>query len=319
MSSSRVLRIGTRGSALALWQAHHVEALIGSQPGAPTVELVRIKTEGDVRTDVPLWQIGGRAFFTKEIDKALLGNEIDIAVHSLKDLSTVLDPGIELAAALEREDPRDAVLSRSGARLMDLPKGARVGTSSLRRRAFIARLRPDIELLELRGNVPTRIERMKNGDYDAIILAAAGLRRLELDHHISELLPVDEFPPAVSQGAIGVCMRTGDSDAEQWLKKLDNRASRLATTAERALLRRLEGGCQVPLGAIGSLDGETLRLQAVVCSLDGKKNIQAKSQLAASLENATTLGQTVADDLLSQGAASLMANERTARSLATGG
>ena len=319
MSSSRVLRIGTRGSALALWQAHHVEALIGSQPGAPAVELVRIKTEGDVRTDVPLWQIGGRAFFTKEIDKALLGNEIDIAVHSLKDLSTVLDPGIELAAALEREDPRDAVLSRSGARLMDLPKGARVGTSSLRRRAFIARLRPDIELLELRGNVPTRIERMKNGDYDAIILAAAGLRRLELDQHISELLPVDEFPPAVSQGAIGVCMRTGDSDAGQWLKKLDNRASRLATTAERALLRRLEGGCQVPLGAIASLEGETLRLQAVVCSLDGKKNIQAKSQLAASLENATTLGQTVADDLLSQGAASLMANERTARSLATGG
>jgi len=319
MSSSRVLRIGTRGSALALWQAHHVEALIKAQPGAPAVELVRIKTEGDVRTDVPLWQIGGRAFFTKEIDKALLGNEIDIAVHSLKDLSTVLDPGIELAAALEREDPRDAVLSRSGARLMDLPKGARVGTSSLRRRAFIARLRPDIELLELRGNVPTRIERMKNGDYDAIILAAAGLRRLELDQHISELLPVDEFPPAVSQGAIGVCMRTGDSDAGHWLKKLDNRASRLATTAERALLRRLEGGCQVPLGAIASLDGETLRLQAVVCSLDGKKNIQAKSQLAASLENATALGQKVADDLLSQGAASLMANERTARSLATGG
>lgn len=319
MSSSRVLRIGTRGSALALWQAHHVEALIGSQPGAPAVELVRIKTEGDVRTDVPLWQIGGRAFFTKEIDKALLGNEIDIAVHSLKDLSTVLDPGIELAAALEREDPRDAVLSRSGARLMDLPQGARVGTSSLRRRAFIARLRPDIELLELRGNVPTRIERMKNGDYDAIILAAAGLRRLELDQHISELLPVDEFPPAVSQGAIGVCMRTGDADAGRWLKKLDDRASRLATTAERALLRRLEGGCQVPLGAIGTLDGETLRLQAVVCSLDGKKNIQAKSQLAASLENATTLGQQVADDLLSQGAASLMANERTARSLATGG
>jgi hydroxymethylbilane synthase len=319
MSSSRVLRIGTRGSALALWQAHHVEALIKSQPGAPAVELVRIKTEGDVRTDVPLWQIGGRAFFTKEIDKAQLSNEIDIAVHSLKDLSTLLDPGIELAAALEREDPRDAVLSRSGARLMELPKGARVGTSSLRRRAFIARLRPDIELLELRGNVPTRIERMQNGDYDAIILAAAGLRRLELDQHISELLPVDEFPPAVSQGAIGVCMRAGDAEAGRWLEKLDNHASRLATTAERALLRRLEGGCQVPLGAIGSLDGDTLRLQAVVCSLDGKKTLQAQSQLAASLENATTLGQKVADDLLSQGAASLMANERTARSLATGG
>jgi hydroxymethylbilane synthase len=313
------LRIGTRGSALALWQAHHVEALIKSQPGAPAVELIRIKTEGDVRTDVPLWQIGGRAFFTKEIDKAQLNNEIDIAVHSLKDLSTLLDPGIELAAALEREDPRDAVLSRSGARLMELPRGARVGTSSLRRRAFIARLRPDIELLELRGNVPTRIERMKKGDYDAIILAAAGLRRLELDQHISELLPMDEFPPAVSQGAIGVCMRTGDAEAGRWLRALDNRASRLATTAERALLRRLEGGCQVPLGAIGTLEGDTLRLYAVVCSLDGKKSIQAKSQISASLENATQLGQQVADDLLSQGAASLMANERTARSLATGG
>ena len=312
------LRIGTRGSALALWQAHHVEALINSQPGAPAVELVRIKTEGDVRTDVPLWQIGGRAFFTKEIDKALLNNEIDIAVHSLKDLSTVLDPGIELAAALEREDPRDAVLSRSGAGLMDLPKGARVGTSSLRRRAFIARLRPDIELLELRGNVPTRIERMKQGDYDAIILAAAGLLRLQLDQHISELLSVESFPPAVSQGAIGVCMRTADTQAGRWLKALDNRASRLATTAERALLRRLEGGCQVPLGAMGTLVGDELHLHAAVCALDGTKILQAKAQMPASQASATSLGQRVAEELLSQGAASLMANERTARSLATG-
>ena len=318
MSETRTLRIGTRASALALWQAHHVEALIRSQPGAPPVELVRIRTEGDVRTDVPLWQIGGRAFFTKEIDKALLGNEIDIAVHSLKDLSTVLESGIELAAALEREDPRDALLSRSGARLADLPRGARLGTSSLRRRAFVARARPDIELLELRGNVPTRIERLKNGDYDAIILAAAGLRRLELDQHISELLSLEEFPPAVSQGTIGVCMRTGDTEAARWLQKLDNRASRLATTAERALLRRLEGGCQVPLGAIGTLEGDTLRLHAAVCALDGSKILQSRSQMPASLVNAVSLGQRLAEDLLSQGAAQLMANERTARSLVTG-
>jgi hydroxymethylbilane synthase len=318
MSDTRTLRIGTRASALALWQAHHVEALIRSQPGAPPVELVRIRTEGDVRTDVPLWQIGGRAFFTKEIDKALLGNEIDIAVHSLKDLSTVLESGIELAAALEREDPRDALLSRSGARLADLPRGARLGTSSLRRRAFVARARPDIELLELRGNVPTRIERLKNGDYDAIILAAAGLRRLELDQHISELLSLEEFPPAVSQGAIGVCMRTGDTEVARWLQKLDNRASRLATTAERALLRRLEGGCQVPLGAIGTLENDTLRLHAAVCALDGSKTLQSRSQMPASLANAVSLGQRLAEDLLSQGAAQLMANERTARSLATG-
>src|SRR5882724_2730700 len=312
----RTLRIGTRGSALALWQAHHVEALIKSQPGAPPVELVRIKTEGDVRTDVPLWQIGGRAFFTKEIDKALLSDEIDIAVHSLKDLSTVLESGIELAASLVREDPRDAVISRSGSRLLDLPSGARVGTSSLRRRAFIARARPDIQLLELRGNVPTRIDRLKNGDYDAIILAAAGLRRLGLEQNISELLPLEEFPPAVSQGAIGVCMRTDDAEAGRWLRKLDDRGSRLATTAERALLRKLEGGCQVPLGAIGTLEGDTLRLYAVVCSLDGKKSIQAKSQMPATLANAVSLGQRLAEDLLSQGAAGLMANERTARSLA---
>ena len=313
---SRSLRIGTRGSALALWQAHHVEALIASQPGAPPVELVRIRTEGDVRTDVPLWQIGGRAFFTKEIDKALLGNEIDIAVHSLKDLSTVLEPGIELAAALVREDPRDALISRAGARLMDLPRGARVGTSSLRRRAFIKRARPDVQLLELRGNVPTRIERLKNGDYDAIILAAAGLRRLGLEQNISELLPLDEFPPAVSQGAIGVCIRTGDAEAGRWLQKLDDRASRLATTAERALLRRLEGGCQVPLGAIATLaSDDTLHLHAAVCALDGSKMLQAKVQMPATPANAIALGQRLAEELLSQGAAQLIANERTARSL----
>jgi hydroxymethylbilane synthase len=317
---SRTLRIGTRGSALALWQAHHVEGLIKSQPGAPPVELVRIRTEGDVRTDVPLWQIGGRAFFTKEIDKALLGNEIDIAVHSLKDLSTVLESGIELAAALTREDPRDALISHSGVRLMDLPRGARVGTSSLRRRAFIARARPDVQLLELRGNVPTRIERLKNGDYDAIILAAAGLRRLGLEQNISELLPLEEFPPAVSQGAIGVCMRTDDAEAARWLQKLDDRASRLATTAERALLRRLEGGCQVPLGAIATLaSDDTLRLHAAVCALDGSKILQASAQMPATPANAVSLGQRLAEDLLSQGAAELIANERTARSLATEG
>ena len=315
--SARTLRIGTRGSALALWQAHHVEGLIKSQPGAPPVELVRIRTEGDIRTDVPLWQVGGRAFFTKEIDKALLNDEIDIAVHSLKDLSTVLESGIELAAALTREDPRDAVISRSGARLADLPRGARVGTSSLRRRAFIARARPDVELLELRGNVPTRIERLHKGDYDAIILAAAGLRRLKLDQHISELLPVEDFPPAVSQGAIGVCMRSGDAEAARWLQKLDDRASRLATTAERALLRRLEGGCQVPLGSIGTLQGDTLQLHAAVCALDGSRMLRASSGIEATPANATVLGQRLAEELLAQGAAELIANERTARSMAS--
>jgi hydroxymethylbilane synthase len=320
-SASRTLRIGTRGSALALWQAHHVEALICAQPGAPPVELVRIRTEGDVRTDVPLWQIGGRAFFTKEIDKALLASEVDIAVHSLKDLSTVLEAGIELAAALEREDPRDALLSRSGVSLADLPSGARVGTSSLRRRAFLSRARPDLRLLELRGNVPTRVERLKAGDYDAIILAAAGLKRLGLEEHVSELLSPHDFPPAVSQGAIGVCTRSGDTEAKRWMQTLDDKASRFATTAERALLRRIEGGCQVPLGALGMLirgpqpqgstpDGDVLRMQAAVCALDGSKMLRANGEIPASLANVVTLGQRLADDLLSQGAAALITNER---------
>lgn len=313
MSTARTLRIGTRGSALALWQARHVEALIRAQPDAPPVELVRIRTEGDVRTDVPLWQIGGRAFFTKEIDKALLAGEVDIAVHSLKDLSTVLESGIELAAALVREDPRDALISRSGARLAELPGGARVGTSSLRRRAFLARARPDAVLLELRGNVPTRIERLKQGEYDAIILAVAGLRRLGLDQHISELLSEEVFPPAVSQGAIGVCIRTDDAGAAHWLQRLDDPASRLATTAERTLLRAVEGGCQVPLGALGIVSGQMLHLHAAVCALDGSAILKARGEMAASPANAVTLGQRLAEDLLSQGAARLIAHERDAR------
>jgi len=326
------LRIGTRASALALWQARHVEALIRAQPGAPPVELVHIRTEGDVRTDVPLWQVGGRAFFTKEIDKALLSSEVDIAVHSLKDLSTVLEPGIELAATLEREDPRDALISHAGVRLRDLPSGARIGTSSLRRRAFLARARPDVVLLELRGNVPTRIDRLKRGDYDAILLAAAGLRRLGLDGHISELLPTDDFPPAVSQGVIGVCARSGDAETLRWLQPLNNEAARLATTAERALLRKIEGGCQVPLGALGTLAASegalgtqaasqatsasarrTLQLHAAVCAHDGSKMLFARGETPASVASAAALGEKLAMDLLAQGAGDLIAHERDLR------
>ncbi|HEV2285418.1 MAG TPA: hydroxymethylbilane synthase, partial [Steroidobacteraceae bacterium] len=203
--SGRALRIGTRASALALWQARHVEALIRARPGAPAVELVHIRTTGDAQRDVPLWQTEGRAFFTREIDEALAAGTIDVAVHSLKDLPTTLAPGTTLGATLAREDPRDALLTRAGSTLAQLPPGARVGTSSLRRRAFLARLRPDAVPAELRGNVPTRLERLRAGDYDAIILAAAGLTRLGLAAHITSYLPPGDFPPAVSQGVIGVC------------------------------------------------------------------------------------------------------------------
>jgi hydroxymethylbilane synthase len=304
------LRIGTRASALALWQANRVADLIRAQPDAPAVELVHIKTEGDMRTDVPLWAVDGRAFFTKEIDRALLANEIDVAVHSLKDLSTVLETGVHLVAVVERQDPRDALLSRTGSTLADLPAGSRVGTSSLRRRAFLAHLRPDIQAMELRGNVPTRVEKLQKGEYDAIILASAGLARLGLDKHITARLPTTDFTPAVSQGAIGCCMRAGDAEVTRWMSPLDNMQARLETAAERALLRHIEGGCQVPLGALARIDGNQLKLYSQVCALDGSKQVVVEGSCAPNIDEAVALGQRLGAELLSKGAASIIAIER---------
>jgi hydroxymethylbilane synthase len=308
--SARPLRIGTRASALALWQAHHVKALLEAQPGAARAELVHIKTAGDLQTQVPLWQAGGRAFFTKEIDRALLEGSVDLAVHSLKDLATELDAGLMLAATLPRADARDAFLSRSGATLAELPPGARVGTSSLRRRAFLARTRPDLQHVELRGNVPTRVERLRQGEYDAIMLAAAGLVRLELADAITEYLSPQAFPPAVSQGIIGICARAADAATLARLAPLDDRESHLAASAERALLRRLEGGCQVPLGAYARVTDQLLQLEATVCALDGSRHVAAAGTGAASMAEATALGQRVAEDLLARGAGALIAQER---------
>jgi hydroxymethylbilane synthase len=307
------LRIGTRASALALWQARHVEGLIRALPGAPPVELVPITTTGDVRVDVPLWAVRGRAFFTKEIDRALLEDRIDVAVHSLKDLPTAMEPGLALAAVLKREDPRDAIVSRSGASLPLLPRGARIGTSSLRRRAFLARARQDLQLLELRGNVPTRLERLERGDYDAIVLAAAGLKRLGLEHRITQHLSPQEFPPAVSQGAIGVCTRADDALSRTWLQPLDDPPTRLATTAERALLERIEGGCQVPLGALATAADGAIHLHAAVCALDGSRLLVASGNAAAAAPAATALGVRLATELIADGAGGLIAAERAAQ------
>jgi len=315
VSDAHTLRIGTRASALALWQARHVAQLISTQPGAPAPQLVHIKTRGDVQSDVPLWQVGGRAFFTREIDRALLEGTADVAVHSLKDLPTQMDAGLTLAATLTRLDPRDALVSRSGAPLAQLPRGARIGTSSLRRRAFLARLRPDAVLLELRGNVPTRIERLQRGDYDAIVLAAAGLARLGLAAHVSEYLPTDAFPPAVSQGVIGVCARETDVATLRWLGALDDPEARLASSAERALLARLEGGCQVPLGALAAVRDGTLTLQASVCTLDGVRCVSARGEAPALPSAAAALGQRIAEELLARGANELIAAERGARAV----
>jgi hydroxymethylbilane synthase len=293
-----------------LWQANRVADLIRARPGAPPVELVHIKTEGDMRTDVPLWAVDGRAFFTKEIDRALLANEIDVAVHSLKDLSTVLEPGVVLVAVVERQDPRDALLSRVGSTLSELPAGSRVGTSSLRRRAFLAHLRPDIQAMELRGNVPTRVEKLQKGEYDAIILASAGLARLGLDKHITARLPTTEFTPAVSQGAIGCCTRAGDTEVARWMLPLDNLHARLETAAERALLRHIEGGCQVPLGALARVEGAELKLYSQVCALDGSRQVIVEGSSGLNIEQAVALGQRLGEELLSKGAADIIAIER---------
>ena len=315
MSRPGALRIGTRASALALWQAREVASRIAAQADAPVVELVHIRTSGDLQSERPLWQVRGQAFFTREIDRALLDGEVDVAVHSLKDLPTQLDAGLELAALLPRADPRDALVSRDGAALAALPAGARIGTSSLRRRAFLARLRPDAALLELRGNVPTRVERLQRGEYDAIVLAAAGLERLGLAQHISEYLPTESFLPAVSQGVIGVCARSGDEATLRCLAALDDRDARLAASAERALLRRLEGGCQVPLGALGTVQGDTLTLMACVCALDGTRHLTARAEAPAAPASAEALGVRLAEELLARGAGELMASEREARAV----
>lgn len=317
MSAAR-LRIGTRASALALWQARHVESLLTRRSGAPRIELVHIKTQGDAQREVPLWRTEGRAFFTREIDAALAAGTIDVAVHSLKDLPTALAPGVALAATLTREDPRDALLSRGGVPLAQLPPGARIGTSSLRRRAFVARSRPDARCVELRGNVPTRLERLRAGDYDAIILAAAGLTRLGLGAQISQHLSPSDFPPAVSQGVIGVCARADDAETLGWLEALEDPAARLAVSAERSLLARLEGGCQVPLGALAELRGGTLELAACVCALDGSRELRARGACSAergerpTAAAAAALGERVADELLAAGAAALIARQRAA-------
>lgn len=313
MSGAPTLRIGTRASALALWQAREVAARVAAQPGAPAIELVHIHTSGDLQSEVPLWQTRGRAFFTREIDRALLDREVDVAVHSLKDLPTELEPGLALAALLPRADPRDALLSRHGASLAQLPASPRIGTSSLRRRAFLARLRPDATLLELRGNVPTRIDRLQRGEFDAIVLAAAGVTRLGLAQHVSEYLAPEVFPPAVSQGVIGICARSGDEETTRWLAPLDDAGARLAATAERALLRHLEGGCQVPLGALAAVHEGHLTLMASVCALDGTRQLSAQSRAPATAAEAPALGIRVAQELLAAGAAELMEQERAAR------
>lgn len=305
------LRIGTRGSALALWQSEEVKRLIGLLPGAPAVELVIIKTRGDLQTDVPLWSTEGKGFFTVELDRALLDKEVDLVVHSLKDLATAMTAGTTLAAVLEREDPRDALISRGGLTFASLPVGARVGTSSLRRKAFLAKARPDLKQAELRGNVPTRLRKLDDGDYEAIILATAGLKRLGLADRITERLDTATFPNAAAQGAIAVCARAGDDETLRWLRPLDHGATRAAVDAERAMLGRLEGGCQVPLGVLATVDGSSLSLYAAACNLDGSDFVSVSR--TGSVTDPVALGDAAAGDFISKGGDAVLAQAHERR------
>jgi hydroxymethylbilane synthase len=261
------LRIGSRGSQLALWQANHISDLLRRQGHEVTLEI--IKTTGDKVLDVALAKVGTKGMFTKEIEEALLANRIDLAVHSLKDLPTELASEFQIAAITERENPRDAFLSRHFDSIDHLPQRSRVGTSSLRRQAQLKAIRPDLDIHPLRGNVDTRLRKMEEGEYDAIILASAGLNRLGLTRWIREVLPADVMCPAAGQGALGIEVRSGDAETFRHLQFLNHADTRTAVLAERALLNELGGGCQVPIGAHAEVTQGDIKLTGVVARPDG--------------------------------------------------
>ncbi|HME07203.1 MAG TPA: hydroxymethylbilane synthase [Bryobacteraceae bacterium] len=289
-----MLTIGSRGSKLALWQAHWIKARLESLGHQCHLQI--IQTTGDKITDVALSKVGTKGLFTKEIEEALLDGRIDLAVHSLKDMPTELPPGLTLAAIPEREDPRDAVV---GKKLFELPQGAKVGTSSLRRAAQMRVIRPDMRIENIRGNVDTRLRKLDEGQYDAILLAAAGLRRLGWESRIAEVLEVADMCPAVGQGALAVETRADQGEAQRICRQLDHAATRTAVTAERAVLARLGGGCQVPIGAHASLSGSGLQLRAVVVSPDGAMVIKKSSE--GTPAEAEEMGKRLGDALLAEG------------------
>ena len=289
------LRIGSRGSQLALWQANHIKTLLQEQ--GHEVEIQIIHTTGDKITDVPLAKVGTKGMFTKEIEEALAANQIDLAVHSLKDLPTELTPGFSMAAITEREDPRDVFCSHKFQSIEDLPQAAKVGTSSLRRQAQLKALRPDLEVYPLRGNVDTRLRKLEAGEYDAIILAAAGVHRLGKTSAVRQKIPVELMCPAAGQGALSIEIRAGDDVTEKHLKFLDNQSARATTTCERALLNKMGGGCQVPIGALAEMREGQLYLEAIVARPDGKKVLRE----SRSGSDPIKLGEEVGERLLQQG------------------
>ena len=300
------LRIGTRGSALALWQARSISETLRAVTGIES-ELVIVKTSGDKFQQKSFGEMGTKGVFIKELEDALLEHHVDLAVHSMKDVPTEIPDRLTIAAICKRHDVRDALLSTSGASLAELPPEARVGTSSLRRKAQLLYVRSDLQFLDIRGNVDTRIGKLKRGDYDAIVLAKAGLDRLGLSANITEVLPADVCLPAAGQGAIGIESRSDDAEILRILSQLNDAETRSGVEAERAALGGLEGGCQVSIGAWGRVEQGKLVLEVVVLSPDGTQRLREKSWGA--MNEAVRLGETVAAKLLEQGAAALLARE----------
>ena len=298
------LKIGTRGSQLALFQANWVkDQLVQAHPGLD-VSLVKIKTTGDKIQDAPLAKIGGKGVFVKEIEEALLQRRADLAVHSIKDVPTEFPQGLHLSAVTRREDPRDVLISKDGKSLKDLPRGAKIGTSSLRRQAQLLHFRSDFELIPLRGNLDTRLKKLKTLNLDAIILALAGVKRLGFEEKITEIIPPEISLPAIGQGALGIETRTADQEVESQIRFLNDRDSSIAVSAERAFLGKLEGGCQVPIAAFGRILGATLQVDGLVGTIDGRRLI--RHRVEGPVEKAESLGVELAEILLAEGAREIL-------------
>jgi hydroxymethylbilane synthase len=302
----RPVRIGSRGSMLAKWQAERIAQELATL-GAKT-EIIFIKTSGDKFQQTGVNQIGGKGVFIKEIEDALLDGRVDIAVHSMKDVPTGIPRGLFFPAICKREDPSDCLISLGGLIFSELPRGARLGTSSLRRQAQLRRARPDLLLLDLRGNVDTRLKKLENGEFDAIVLAKAGLDRLGWSNRITEVLPPAVCMPAVGQGALGIEAREGDADFA-WVTHLNDASSRAEISAERALLRELEGGCQVPLGALARVNGIALTIDACIASLNGAQCLRMSA--AGNVADAEALGTELATRMIAGGAAEILQQVRS--------
>ncbi|HNX92050.1 MAG TPA: hydroxymethylbilane synthase [Syntrophomonas sp.] len=300
----QVLRLGTRGSKLALWQAEYVARELSSRLAGVDIQIITIKTKGDKILDVPLAQIGDKGLFTREIENELLDGTIDLAVHSMKDLPSLLGEGLCLGAVMPREDPHDVFISTRHQSLASLPAGATIGTSSLRRAAQLKKIRPDIKLVNMRGNVETRIRKMEEQELDGIILAYAGVKRLGYENFIKEIIAEEDILPAVGQGAVAIELRADDKETYRLVQTINDHDTWLETTAERAFLARLEGGCQVPIACLAKKEEHHLKINGLVASLDGSRVY--KASLECGFDDVASNGRQLAEQLLARGAGQIL-------------